>query len=148
MNKNTNPFGIHVNKEKLANISFGVTLYDDIEENILNLVDVGKSRMKVFRQKQLISKEISFHVPIKKSNYESFRYVVRKIRLTKKDANVEVEEVNRNALGILNSYILKKGKPVDFKKATPYAFFPVHLSIFNPDKGRRYIAKSKLMIFY
>ena len=96
MNKNTNPFGIHVNKEKLANISFGVTLHDDIEENILNLVDVGKSRMKVFRQKQLISKEISLHAPIRKSNYKSFRYVVRKIRLTKKDGNDKVEEVNRN----------------------------------------------------
>ena len=68
-----NSFGIHVNKEKLVNISYCITLDDDITENILNVVDVGKSRMKVFRQKQLISKEISFHVPIKKSNYESFR---------------------------------------------------------------------------
>ena len=143
-----NSFGIHVNKDKLVNISFGVTLDDDIAENILNVVDVGKSRMKVFRQKQLISKEISFHVPIKKSNYESFRYIVRKIRLTKKDGNVEVEEINRNALEILNSYVSKKGKPVDFKKATPLALFPVHLSISNPNKSRRYIAKSKLMIFY
>ena len=52
--------------------------------------------MKVFRQKQLISKEISLHAPIRKSNYQSFRYVVRKIRLTKKDGNDKVEEVNRN----------------------------------------------------
>ena len=118
-----NPFGIHVNKEKLVNISFGVTLDDDIAENIINVVDVGKSRMKVFRQKQLISKEISFHAPINKSNYKSFRYVVRKIQLTKKDGNVKVEEVNRNTLGILNSYILKTGKPVDFKKGTALCSF-------------------------
>ena len=79
-------------KEELTNISSGVTLDHDIAENILNVVDVGKSRMKVFRQKQLISKEISFHAPIEKTNYKSFRYVVRKIRLTKKDRNVKVEE--------------------------------------------------------
>ena len=118
-----NPFGIHVNKEKLVNISFGVILDDHIAENILNVVDEGKSRIKVFRQKQLILKEISFHAPIKKSNYKSFRYVLRKIRLTKKDGNVKVEEVNRNTLGILNSYILKTGKPVDFKKDTALCSF-------------------------
>ena len=44
-----NPLGIHVNKEKLVNISFGVILDDDIAENIINVVDEGKSRIKVFR---------------------------------------------------------------------------------------------------
>ena len=44
-----NPFGIHVNKEKLVNISFGVTLDDGIAENVLIVVDVGKSRIKDFR---------------------------------------------------------------------------------------------------
>ena len=143
-----NPFGIHVNKEKLVNISFGVILDDHIAENILNVVDEGKSRIKVFRQKQLILKEISFHAPIKKSNYKSFRYVLRKVRLTKKDRNVKVEEVNRNISGIFNSYILKTGKPADFKKALPYALFPVHLIISDPDKSRRHTEKSKLMMFY
>ena len=56
---------------------------------------------------------------------------MRKIRLTKKDENVKVEDVNRNILGILNSYILKTGKPVAFHKALPYALFSVHLSISN-----------------
>ena len=56
---------------------------------------------------------------------------MRKIRLTKKDGNVKVEDVNRNILGILNSYILKTGKPVAFRKALPYALFSVHLSISN-----------------
>ena len=94
-----NPLGIHVNEEKLVNISFGVILDDDIAENIINVVDEGKSRIKVFRQKQLILKEISFHPPIKISNYKSFRYVVRKIRLTKREGNVKVEEVNKNTSG-------------------------------------------------
>ena len=43
-----NPFGIHVDKEKLVNISSGAPLYDDIAESILNMVDVGKSRMEDF----------------------------------------------------------------------------------------------------
>ena len=67
-----NPFGIHVNKEKLVNISSDITLDDDIAESILNMVDVGKSRMKYFRQKGLISKDTSFHAPIKKGNYIYF----------------------------------------------------------------------------
>ena len=43
-----NPFGIHVDKEKLVNISSGAALDDDIAESILNMVDVGKSRMEDF----------------------------------------------------------------------------------------------------
>ena len=42
-----NPFGIHISKEKLVNISSGVALDDDIPESILNMADVGKSRMEV-----------------------------------------------------------------------------------------------------
>ena len=56
---------------------------------------------------------------------------MRKIRLTKKDGNVKVEDVNRNILGILDSYILKTGKAVVFHKALSYALFSVHLSISN-----------------
>ena len=127
-----NPFGIHSIKEKLVNISSGVTLNDDIAGNILNVADAGKSRTIYFRQRQLISKDISFYAVIKKSNYKSFRYVVQKIRIAKIDGGVKVEEVNKNILGILRSYSLKTGKPVDFKKALPYALFQVHLSISNP----------------
>ena len=83
------PFGIHVNKEKFVNISSGVALDVDIAESILNMVDVGKSRMEDFRQKRLISKEISFHAPIKKSNYKSFRHVMQKTRITKKRWNCQ-----------------------------------------------------------
>ena len=68
------------------------------------MVDVGKSRMKVFRQKQLISQKISFHAPIKKNNYRSFRCVSRKIRLTKQDENAKVEKVNIEFL-----YLKKQG---------------------------------------
>ena len=53
-----NPFGIHGNKEILENISSSIALDDDITGIVINMVDLGKSRMEDFRQKQLISKEI------------------------------------------------------------------------------------------
>ena len=77
-----------------------------------DMVDVGKSRMKDFRQKRSISKELSFHAPVKKNNYKSFRRFIQKIRITKKDGSVKVEDVNRKILGTLNFYSLKTGKPV------------------------------------
>ena len=46
-----NLFGIHGDKEKLTNIIFGLGLDDDIAENILNMVDVEKTRMEDFRRK-------------------------------------------------------------------------------------------------
>ena len=53
-----NPFGIHVDTEKLVNISSGEALDDDITESILNMIDVGKSLMEDFGQNRLVSKEI------------------------------------------------------------------------------------------
>ena len=67
-----NPFEIHINKEKLVNISSGAALDDDIAEVYLIWL-VGR----------LVSKEI-FHAPIKKNNYKSFPHVKLKIQITKK----------------------------------------------------------------
>ena len=69
---------------------------------------------------------------------------MRKFWITEKDGSAKVEEVNRNILGISNSYSLKTGKPAYFKKALPYALFPVHLSISNHDGSRQHAAKRKL----
>ena len=88
--KYKNSFGIHVNKEKLIKISSGVVLDDDIGESNNN--NVGQSRKAEFRQKLLIPKEISFHPPIKKSNYKSFGHVMQNIWTTKKDGNVKFAE--------------------------------------------------------
>ena len=41
-----NQFKIHDNKEKLVNISSGRAVDDDMAENILNMVDVRKSRVE------------------------------------------------------------------------------------------------------
>ena len=65
-----NSFPVHVYKEKLVNISSGAAMVNDIAENILNMVDVGKSRGQNVGQNQLVSKDISFHEPIKKNNYK------------------------------------------------------------------------------
>ena len=53
-----NPFGIHVDTEKLVNISSREALDDDITESILNMIDAGKSIMEDFGQNRLVSKEI------------------------------------------------------------------------------------------
>ena len=53
-----NPFEIHVDKETLVNINSGIALDGDIAESILNMVNVGKSRMEDLRQTRMISKEI------------------------------------------------------------------------------------------
>ena len=139
-----NPFGKDVDKEKLVNISSGVALDDDIGESILNMVNVGKRRMEDFRQKLFISKEISFHASIKKSSYNLCRHVVPNIRIPKQDGSVRVAEVNRNILETLNSYSLKIGKSVDFKKELSYSFSPVPLNLCHPDGFRRHTRKCKL----
>ena len=41
-----NQFKIHDNKKNLVNISSGRAVDDDIAENILNMVDVRKSRVE------------------------------------------------------------------------------------------------------
>ena len=80
-----NSFEINVDKGKLVNISSREALDDGITESILNMVDVGKSRMEDFGHNRLVSKEISFDALIKKSNYKSFPHVMPKIQITKKE---------------------------------------------------------------
>ena len=80
-----------------------LVLTEFIEESILNIFYVGKSRMRYFSQKQLISKEVSFHALIKKSYHKWFCHIMAIIRRTKKDGNVKVAELNRIILGALNS---------------------------------------------
>ena len=65
---------------------------------------------------------------------------MRKIRITKKDRIVKVEEVNRNILGALNHYSLKTGN-VDFKKALLYSLSPLPLSICKLDGTCRQTTK-------
>ena len=79
----------------------------------------------------MISKEISFHAPIKKSNYKSFRYVMPKIRITKQDEGVKVPEIKRNIWKALNPDSLKTGKTVYFKKTLSFSLSPIPLSIFQ-----------------
>ena len=86
------------------------------------MVNVGKRKMADFREKWLISKEISFHALIKKNNYKSFHHAMPKIRITKKDVNVKVAKVNRSLLGTFLG--LKIGKSVVFEKALSYSLFP------------------------
>ena len=62
-----NLFGIHGDKEKLANIISGISLDNHIAENMLNMFGVGKIRKENVRQNQLVSKEISFQAPLKKN---------------------------------------------------------------------------------
>ena len=139
-----NPFGIYVNQEKLVNISSGVALDDNIVASLLNMLDVGKSRMEDFRQKRLIYKETLFHTSIKKNNYKSFPPVIPKIRITKKYGSAKVAKVNRNILRALNYYNLRIGKTVDFKKTLLYSLSAALLSICNPNGSRRHTGKSKL----
>ena len=67
------------------------------------MVDVGKSKMEDSGQNRLVSKEISFHAPIKKNNYKSFPHVMPKIQITKKEGSVKDAELDRNSLGALKS---------------------------------------------
>ena len=69
---------------------------------------------------------------------------MRKIRITEKYGSVKVAEVNRNILRALNSYSLRTGKPVNFKKALRYSLFSVPLRICNPNGSRRHTAKNKV----
>ena len=54
--------------------------------------------MEDFGQNRLVSKETSFHGPIKKNNHKLFPHVMPKIQITKKDGSVKDAEVNKNIL--------------------------------------------------
>ena len=61
-----NPFSVTLEATKLFNLSSGVAVEDHLADQILNIIDIGKSLAETFRNERLKQHNISFHEPIKK----------------------------------------------------------------------------------
>ena len=83
-NDHINPFSVTLEATKLFSLSSSVAFEDDLADQILNIIDIGKSLAETFRNERLIQHNISFHEPIKKNLIATFKdtlkfVVVKKI---------------------------------------------------------------------
>ena len=145
-NEFINPFGImdDCEKNKLVNLSSGLHVKENDEE-MLNVFIIGEQLANEFKKERLLSKEKLFNDTIHKNKaMKMFSQLLGKKSIKSKDGKTKVVEVNRNILGALNSYSLKTGRAVDYKKALTFPLSPIPLSISNPDGSRRSTTKSVL----
>ena len=138
-----NPFGLDIDPDSLVNISSGVSLPNEIAEEVLNQEKKGKVLVKEFNENRLFSSNTKFHEAIKRNDCKSFNSTKKKCVVKKNGVQATVE-VNRNILGALNSFSLKTNVAVDYKKALKYPLSPCPLSISHPDGRKRSTRKSDL----
>ena len=131
-------------KRKLFHLSSGVSLQDEIADEILNTFCKGQRLYELFRKERLLSCEKLFHATPQKNNSMSFSKISAKCTIKSKDEKTKTAEVNRSILSTLNSYIIKSAVALDFRQLLQYPLCPVPLSICNGDGTRRCTNKSKL----
>ena len=143
-NDYVNLFTVTLEATKLFNLSSGVAVEDDLADQILNIIDIGKSLTETFRNERLIQHNISFHEPIKKNLIATFKDTLNFIFVKKNNQSMTLQ-VNRNIIGALLSYSAKSSRAIDFERALKFPLLAVPLSIANGDGSRRETSKSKLM---
>lgn len=139
-----NPFGLSVDKDNLLNIGSGVSVPQPIADGILQQVTKGKELAEAFKNDRLFTTNIKFHQSISKNDCKQFKEAKKTCIVKSKTGGQATVEVNRNILGALNSFSLKTGVAVDYKKALVYPLNPCPLSICHADGRKRSNKKSDL----
>ena len=118
---------------------------DEVVNVLLSLPKKGEDLFKEFRQKRLLTGEISFNEPIKKQ-IDKKLIKNKLIKTVKRSNQVSSIEVNRNILGKLLSHSINHNKRIDFSEALKYPLSPTPLSISHPDAKKRSCNKSDLLL--
>ena len=72
-NDYVNPVSVTLEETKLFSLGSGVAVEDDLADKTLNIIDVGESLSKTFRNGRLIQPNIPFHEPIKEIRLQLLR---------------------------------------------------------------------------
>ena len=143
-NEYINPFGLEVDKNSFVNISSGMSLPEEITDEVLNQLKKGKKLAEELTNNMWLSSNVKFHKAITKNNCKSFKNSRKACTVKSKRGAQETVEVNRNIFGALNSFSLKTGVVIDYKKALMYPLNPCPLSICHADGRKRSNEKSDL----
>ena len=72
-NDYVNPVSVTLEETKLFSLGSGVAVEDDLADKTLNIIEVGESLSKTFRNGRLIQPNIPFHEPIKEIRLQLLR---------------------------------------------------------------------------
>ena len=144
-NQYINPFGLDVDKDDLVNISSGTSLPHNIADEVVNQLEKGKELADHFTENRLFDSKVKFHNAITKNDCKSFKGLKKTCIVKNKKTGAQTTvEANRNILGALNSFSLKTGIAVDYRKALKYSLNPSPLSICHACGRKRSNIKSVL----
>ena len=93
-----------------------------------------------FRKERLMFNKIPFYHSIK--HHKIYHFLNSSVN--SRNGTWKIVEVNHSILSDVNSFSLKSGEAIGFKKTLDYRFCLVHLSISNADGTRRFTVESKL----
>ena len=132
--------------DKLANVSSGMALPDQIAEEVLLIQEVGVRKYEEFRKERRTEPQTTkaFHGPISRTNIKGFQPNQMEVNVTQNKV-VKALEINRVILGMNLTLSSKSEKPIDFEKALQYPLSPIPLSLCNGDGTMFKTNKSDLL---
>ena len=141
-NQYINPFGLDV---KIVNISSEICLPKNVADEVLNQVEKGKKLAKDFSEKIIFNSNTKLYKAIAENHCKSFLNSKKSCIAKNKKYGAQAKvEVNINIIGALNSFCLKTGIAVDYKKAFKFPINQSLLSICHADGRKQASKKSDL----
>ena len=110
---------------------------EEVANYILTIPEEGAASSETFRTDRLSSnKSVTFQTPIQRKKILLFGECKKHTTITKSNKS-KTMEVNRDILGKLLSISIRKGRIVDFEKASEYSLSTVPLNISNANGTMR-----------
>lgn len=137
-----NPFEVET-KEDLFCLSSGRPLPRTVDVRLLKINEIGQSDFSNFIQDRMITKEISFHDPIKRNNIKTFK-VLQEKRTVSTTQNKLVEiRAERNLFGRI--LLLSQNHELNLEEILSYSLSPIPWALATADGGPMKTDKSKLI---
>ncbi|CAH0387092.1 unnamed protein product [Bemisia tabaci] len=125
-----NPFEVET-KEDLFCLSSGRPLPRTVDVRLLKINEIGQSDFSNFIQDRMITKEISFHDPIKRNNIKTFK-VLQEKRTVSTTQNKLVEiRAERNLFGRI--LLLSQNHELNLEEILSYSLSPIPWALATAD---------------
>ena len=134
-----NPFN---HSTSIIGLSSGIAVPENVQTDLLNAENIGKTQLETFISSRIESNEIDFYTPIKKNKLHTFDSAAKQIFVMKvKDRDVAIKSDRETFARLL---VIQKSRNVSIKEVLSFELSPVPLALANPDATLSKTAKSKL----
>ena len=138
----TNPFQVE-NKEELYCLSSGIPATQEVSNNLLQALELGKDAMVTFFEKRFVDKSGKFHEPIQRMKIKTFASMQTSQKIKSTQSKLIEVRAERNVFAQLVLLSLKNN--IDLEIIMSYQLGPVPWTLATADGAPVKSDKAKLL---